>query len=71
MNVLSIVKFYLAEKGFDGLYNMDGDCACDVTDLSPMSCMTEECKPGYREKCNPETCELDGDCDFHIVEKKP
>jgi len=41
----------LKEKGYDGLYDPDNDCACTVEDLRPCGCGISEtlgCKPGVR-----------------------
>jgi len=71
MNVTEIVKAYLEEHGYDGLFNADGECACVLSDLFPCAAPCDSCQPGYRVDCDAETCDFGGDCDFHIVEKKP
>ncbi len=35
MTVLDMIFRTIVEKDFDGLYNSDGECACDITDLAP------------------------------------
>ena len=55
-----IVEQFLREHGFDGLWNFDGECACELSDISPAACMTEDCKAGYRQPCD---C---GDHEWHI-----
>ena len=64
-NVREITKEYLEENGYDGLFG--SDCGCSIDDLMP--CCSESimnCEAGYKVKCDPETCEADGDCEFHI-----
>ena len=57
MNVKEIVKKYLDENGFDGLYN--DRCGCEKDDLMLCNENLEKCKPGYKrkfsEKCH-ESC---------------
>lgn len=63
MNVKEIIKKYLQENFFDGLY-CPGECACELDDLFP--CGEGDlvhCQPGYRGPCD---C---GDHDFHIGPK--
>jgi len=56
---------YLADNGYDGLFNSDGECACLADDLAPCGYLSENCKAGYRQEC---------DCgenhDYHIGYKK-
>jgi len=47
MNVKQIVKKYLADNGYDGLYA--GECGCRRTDLFPCDTDPGKCKPGYIE----------------------
>ena len=69
MTVREIVEAYLKEHGFDGLYH-DNDCGCRIGDLMPCTAESVEyCKPGYKIKCTPETCENGGGCDCHIGPK--
>lgn len=75
MTVKDIIKKYLKDNGYDGLYN-SGECACLVNELAPCdSADIFRCEAGYYVKCdhNPETCPLGGDpdCDWHIVREKP
>lgn len=45
--LLDLVEAALRREGYAGLYNPDL-CACPVDDLSPNSCISDECVPGYR-----------------------
>lgn len=49
MHVKEIVKKYLEENGFDGLYCED--CGCDKNDLISCDEYCGFCSPGYRHKC--------------------
>jgi hypothetical protein len=68
MDVLEIVRLYLVEHGYDGLYE-PGECACQVGDLMPCGEYAGCCRPGYRQRCDG-TCAA-GRCDYHIGEDKP
>ena len=46
MDVHDIVKQYLDNNGYDGLY-MDGECACRKDDLAPCGNIDASCEPGY------------------------
>jgi len=52
MNLQDIVKNYLKDNGFDGLYNPDDPCGCSKDDLFPCACgfFPRDCNPGYRCK---------------------
>ena len=62
----NIVDF-LKNNGYDGLFNADRECACDVGALCPCGECFAECEPGYRE----EGCTCGQGCDYHIVRDKP
>ncbi|KKN98491.1 hypothetical protein LCGC14_0146020 [marine sediment metagenome] len=67
ISVYRIVKKHLIQRGFDGLVSSDSGCSCLIEDLMP--CSSEaviSCEPGYRGRCNPDDCCLDGDCEYHI-----
>ena len=70
MTVEEIVIEYLKKNGFDGLYCV-GECGCEISDLMPCNEAIEHCEAGYKQPCDPETCNLDGDCDWHIGREKP
>jgi len=59
MNVKEIVRKWLQENGYTGLYG--DDCGCEIADLMP--CDSEDainCKAGYKVKCTKD-CEHDFD----------
>ncbi len=51
MNVIQIVQTHLRANGYDGIFNVDGDCACDRTHLAPADCLAEKCQPGAWRVC--------------------
>jgi len=63
-----IVKDWLIQRDYDGLYNESTACACTIDDLAPCGSMNaEECIAGWKIPCpGGEDCDNDGDCDFHI-----
>jgi len=69
MRVKKIVKKYLEENGFDGLF-ASGECACKKDDLMPCSAgEMGDCEPGYFQLCGRSDERMDG-WDFHIGPKK-
>lgn len=71
MDVREIVKEWLKQHGYDGLYNTSGECACIIDDLFP--CFSETtcfCKPGYYIPCpGSDGCDsaaYNEPCTFHI-----
>lgn len=71
--VIEMVAAALKSGGFDGLFNTDGECACQVGDLAPCGEICEGCEAGYYTEtgCGPECESHDGDCDWHIQREKP
>lgn len=63
-NVEDIVRWFLKNMGYDGLYNEIGVCACLVNDLAPCGEIQGTCQPGYLDDCH---C---GEHDWHIVGKR-
>ena len=59
MTVKEIIKQYLREHGYDGLYS-DNECGCEIDDLGPCDGTLDDCMPGYKVPCD---C---GDHNFHI-----
>lgn len=54
INCHEIIKSYVKDNGYDGLYNEYKDCCCTLKDLIPeewrYSCKDHmlNCKPGYK-----------------------
>lgn len=61
MTVKEIIKKYLEDNGFDGLW--DDDCGCDVDDLMPCDGPADRCAAGYK-------CPGTGDSDYNIGPEK-
>ena len=60
MKVREIVKKYLTENGFDGLFQ--AECGCSLVDLMPCGDQfMADCNPGYKHPG-------DADFDFFIKE---
>ena len=55
MNVREIVKQWLRQQGYDGLYHPSLECGCQVGDLMPCDEACETCRPGYRRAADPAT----------------
>jgi len=49
MNCREIVKKYLEENGYDGLY-CHGECGCLLDDLAPCDSDFTSCEPGYKHE---------------------
>lgn len=67
MLINEIVKNYLNEKGYDGLYR-PGTCACKIDDLMSCDNFEMDCEAGYLltgENVHCDNCE-GSPCDFHI-----
>jgi len=70
MEILEIVREYLKENGYDGLYQ-PGECACLIEDLMPCGQPTSDCEAGYKVPCEGgDDCPLEGNCDYHIGPEK-
>jgi len=70
MNTREILKGWLKEHMYDGLFNAEVPCACGVDNLVPCGDWCPECEAGYSAPCDG-TCEQ-ADCDGkHIVRVKP
>jgi hypothetical protein len=62
--VKQILEHFLINRGFDGLFNPDGECACEIAELFPCGESFSDCEPGYKVPCD---C---GDHDFHISRER-
>lgn len=58
--VWKIVDERLTNDGYDGLYNPDAMCACEVGNLAPCGAISGDCIAGWKVPCS---C---GDHDWHI-----
>jgi len=58
MTLRMFLQMNLAELGYDGLYNVEADCACRLRNLCPCDEPDlEQCRPGYLLPC-PAECGL-------------
>jgi hypothetical protein len=48
MNVKEIIKKYLEENGYDGLYYEGRPCGCCIDELLACDSVCANCVPGYR-----------------------
>jgi hypothetical protein len=64
MNCLEIIYKYLEDNGYDGLTNINGECACDLSNIGPCGENLSSCQPGYKVSCD---C---GEHDYHITTQK-
>jgi len=69
MNVKEIVKAYLREHGYDGLYTDSYGCGCEDDDLIPCGDYTGDCQPGYKVPCDCGECEW-RECERRIVPER-
>jgi hypothetical protein len=66
LTVRDIVEQGLKQDGYEGLYNTDGECGCELGDLSPLDCLSTDCVAGHFVPC-PDDCEGKGAVwHFHI-----
>jgi len=68
IEVKDIIKDWLEQKGYTGLYSEE--CGCEIDDLMPCAGMDnsyDRCHPGYKHDCPPscvgcsnyDWCEMD------------
>ena len=70
--VVEIVKAFLKQNGYDGLYNTDRYCRCQLSDLVPCGEIGSDCQAGFKVPCpGGDDYEAYGDCDFHIQGTNP
>jgi len=70
--VKEIVKNWLKEHGYDGLYSDEYQCCCDLDDLMDCDFFHWDCRVGYKASCNDgECCEMCENWHYHIQPDKP
>lgn len=57
-SVMEIVADYLKNNGYDGLYNSDAECGCDLDELMPCEGSPDSCQPGYKVGCGVRITEV-------------
>ena len=65
--VIEMLEAQLKAQDYDGLFNVDGDCACAIGCLNSCDEPMASCEAGYRVEC-PKDC---GEHEFHIHREKP
>ena len=74
MDVREIVKRWLKENGYHGLYSDGGECACELSDLQPCGENFSDCSPGIKktwdEMTKDQQTNCESGCDFYILEKR-
>ena len=48
MNVEGMIKKYLEDNGFEGLYDPRGECGCEIANLRACCEDPCDCLPGYK-----------------------
>jgi hypothetical protein len=56
--VKEVVRSFLEDNGYDGLFNSEFDCGCDLEELMPCEDYFSDCECGYKHP-NPEITESD------------
>ena len=62
MNVKQIIIKHLEDNNFEGLFNTEVECGCEISDLMPCDNMDSDCQPDYKiecTKCNIKDCEYE------------
>ncbi len=70
-DVRDIVKRWLKENGYHGLYSDGGECACQLSDLQPCGENFSDCIPGIKktwdELTEDQQVHCESGCDFYII----
>jgi hypothetical protein len=69
MNVVKIIGEYLKQHGYDGLFNVDDECCCELNDMVPCGNCFAGCKLGYKRAPRADLGE-DMDAEWVIGEQK-
>ena len=67
--VLEMVSQHLEAHGYDGLFRLEGECACQTGGLVPCGEIGTDCEAGYYVAGCQDGCGQG--CDFHIMREKP
>ena len=74
MTVIELVEFSLKQEGYDGLYDIGGECACEIGDIAPCGHIgLTSCLAGHRYWCEDTDCEYTADAGkhWHMRKDKP
>ena len=67
MEIRDIVKDWLEENGYTGLFHDSGECACKIDDLMPCDGPCLECEAGYVVSATDD----EGEPGFRVSRTKP
>lgn len=67
IDVYKIVKEYLKNNGFDGLY-FENECGCELPNIAPCGELGFACEPGHKIP-TPKNHDLYGEADWVIGPK--
>ena len=67
MTIQELINEVLKERGYDGLFCPDADCACEVDHLFPCDQICIDAEPGYKVPSDGGDVERD----WMIVREKP
>jgi len=67
LTVKEILKKWLKDNGYGGLYSDYMECGCNLEDLLPCEEVHQDCRAGVEIPCDGSCPE--GSCDSHIVPK--
>ena len=63
INAIEMIKRYLKDNGYSGLYCEDQECGCSIEDIPQTEyCNLENCYPAYERKCK--NCNDSGNCNL-------
>lgn len=69
-SVTDMVRLYLVDHGFDGLYSYPGECGCELDDLAPCPEGPQSgCIAAYKRLGCSKDCGMG--CKWHVVQTKP
>jgi hypothetical protein len=62
MYVRELLKKFLEENGYDGLFSTNIPCGCLIDDFIPCDGEILDCHAGYKVECKGNSCEAD--CEY-------
>lgn len=70
MDCKEIIRGFLLISKFDGLFNANAGCGCEIDDLIPCDGECASCEPGYKVPCDGIDCDCGTDTGWHIAREK-
>ena len=73
MTLRDILTEWLKAHHYDGLYDDEGECGCELSDIMPCDEPGMRCSPGVKVPCDGtlEACSLGVNCKWHMVAAEP